>query len=222
MNIIFSNRRDAGRMLAKKLSVLGLVGNPIILGLPGGGTPIAFEVALALDAELDVFTVQKLGVPGREELAMGAIATGGFRLLNKEVVDLLKIPADVIDAVGDREERELHWQEQQYRHTSASPCVEDRVVIVVDDFIATGATMRVAVNAIKSAGAASVIVASPVGTRSAVAKLRRVADRVVVLSSPELWHGVGRWYQDFSPVTGGEVQELLRMAHERQLMPHGG
>lgn len=220
MNFCFSNRRHAGQMLARKLVVIGLTGNPLVLALPRGGVPVAFEIALRFDATLDVFTVRKLGVPGQEELAMGAIATGGYRYLNKEVVDLLKIPADVIDAVGDTEERELHRREQYYRQTSAPPCVEGRLVIVVDDGIATGSTMLVAVNALRSAGAASIVAAAPVAARSAVTALRKVADRVMILSTPEPFYGVGRWYQDFSQVTDDEVREYLRMSHESVLLHH--
>ena len=220
MNICFSNRRDAGQMLARKLLVIGLVGHPVVLALPRGGVPVAFEVALRFDASLDVVTTRKLGVPGHEEVAMGAIATGGFRYINRDVVDLLKIPSDVIDAVADAEERELHRRESYYRQSSAPPCVEGRLVIVVDDGIATGSTMLVAVNAVKSAGAASIVAAAPVAARDALTALRKAADRVVVLSTPEPFHGVGRWYQDFSQVTDAEVQEYLRMSHEAELFHH--
>jgi predicted phosphoribosyltransferase len=218
MNVYFSNRRDAGRLLARKIAALGLDPHPIVLGLPRGGLPVAFEVALELDAPLDVFTVRKLGVPGQEELAMGAIATGGIRVLNQQVIDMLRIPADVIDAVGDREEQELRRREQAYRHSSAPPPVEGRLVIMVDDGVATGSTMLAAVNAVKSAGAARVVVAAPVAARSSVAKLRKAADSLVILATPEPFYGVGQFYQDFSPTTDDEVQELLRMAHERELM----
>lgn len=220
MNLVYSNRREAGRQLARKLDSLGLRGEPLILGLPRGGVPVAFEVAYALDAPLDVFTVRKLGAPGNEELAMGAIATGGIRVINREVVEMLKIPAETIDAVGDKEERELRRREQAYRHTSAPPAVQDRLVILVDDGIATGTTMLAAVNAVKSAGAAQIVVAAPVAARSSVAKLRKAADRVVVLSTPEPFYGVGQFYQDFAPTTDEEVQDLLRVAHERHLMAH--
>jgi predicted phosphoribosyltransferase len=220
MNICFSNRRHAGEMLARKLLVIGIVGNPVILALPRGAVPVAFEIALRFDASLDVLSVRKLGVPGQEELAMGAVATGGFRYINRTVVDLLKISADVIDAVADTEERELHRREQYYRQTSAPPCVEGRLVIVVDDGVATGSTMLAAVNALKCAGAASIIAAAPVAARSAVAALRKVADRVVVLATPDPFYGVARWYQNFSQVTDEEVREFLRTSREAQLMNH--
>ncbi len=218
MTMIFSNRREAGLLLGRKLHSLKLGGDPLVLALPRGGVPVAFEIALELDVPLDVFTVRKLGVPGHEELAMGAIATGGIRVLNEEVVEGLNIPADVIDAVGDREEIELHRREQSYRHDSEPPDVRDRFVILVDDGIATGSTMLAAIQAVKSGGAAYVLVATPVAPRSTVSKLRKAADQVLVLSTPEPFHGVGQWYQDFAQTTDDEVRELLRIASERQLV----
>jgi predicted phosphoribosyltransferase len=193
-----------------------LPGDPL-LGLPRGGVPVAFEIALALNAPLDVFIVRKLGVPGQEELAMGAIATGGIRVLNMDVVNGLRIPADVIDAVGDREEVELRRRERYYREDQPLAVFKNRFVILTDDGIATGSTMLAAIRAIKDARAARVLVAAPVAARSTVAKLRKAADDVVVLSTPEPFHGVGQWYQDFSQTTDEEVRELLRFAHEREL-----
>lgn len=215
MKMIFANRREAGFLLARKLRSLSVPCDPLVLGLPRGGVPVAFEVALELDAPLDVFTVRKLGVPGHEELAMGAIATGGIRVLNEHVVDGLHIPADVIDAVGDREEEELHRRESAYRHTRNPPEVKGRFVILVDDGVATGSTMLAAIKAVKSAGASYVMVATPVSPRDTQAKLRHAADEVVVLSTPEPFHGVGQWYQDFSQTADDEVRDLLRMADER-------
>jgi putative phosphoribosyl transferase len=217
MNTTFSNRREAGFMLARKLHSLKLGRDRLVLALPRGGVPVAFEIALELDAALDVFTVRKLGVPGHEELAMGAIASGGIRVLNTDVVESLKISPDVIDAVGDREEIELHRREQSYRQDSAPPEVRDRFVILVDDGIATGSTMLAAIQAVQSGGAAHVLVATPVAPRSTVAKLRNAADQVIVLSTPEPFHGVGEWYRDFAQTTDDEVRELLRMANERHL-----
>ncbi len=215
MTFLFPNRRDAGRGLARKVRALRLHGNPVVLGLPRGGVPVAFEIALALDAPLDVFTVRKLGAPNHEELAMGAIATGGIRVLNQEVIEDLRIPTDIIDAVGDKEERELHRREHVYRQTSAPPAIEGRLVLLVDDGIATGSTMLAAVNAVKSAGAARVIIAAPVAAKTAVAKLCGEVDHIVVLATPEPFYGVGQFYQDFSATTDDEVLELLRTAHER-------
>jgi len=218
MNILFANRREAGRLLARKLRSLDLPGPLLFLGLPRGGVPVAFEIALELDAPLAVFTVRKLGVPGHEELAMGAIATGGIRVLNPEVIEMLKIPSDVIDAVGDKEERELHRREHVYRHASASPDIERRLAILVDDGIATGATMLAAANAVRSAGAAEIVIAAPVAARQSVPKLRKVSDQVVVLSKPDSFYGVGEFYQDFSPTADDEVIDLLRSADARVLI----
>jgi predicted phosphoribosyltransferase len=217
MNMIFSARREAGFMLGRKLRSLKLGRDPLVLALPRGGVPVAFEIALELDAPLDVFTVRKLGVPGHEELAMGAIATGGIRVLNAEVVEGLKISPDVIDAVAEREEIELHRREQSYRQDSAAPDVTNRFVILVDDGIATGSTMLAAIQAVQNGGAAHVLVATPLAPRSTVAKLRKAADQVVVLSTPEPFHGVGQWYQDFAQTTDDEVREFLRIANERRL-----
>ena len=217
MNAIFSNRREAGFMLARKLHSLKLGRDSLVLALPRGGVPIAFEIALELDAPLDVFTVRKLGVPGHEELAMGAIASGGIRVLNADVVEGLNISQDVIDAVADREEIELHRREQSYRQDSAPPDVKDRFLILVDDGIATGSTMLAAIQAVQSGGAAHVFVATPLAPRSTVSKLRKTADQVVVLSTPEPFHGVGQWYEDFAQTTDSEVREFLRIANERHL-----
>jgi putative phosphoribosyl transferase len=151
---------------------------------------------------------------------MGAIATGGIRVLDREVVEMLNIPADVIDAVGDREEQELYRREEVYRRNSAPPALQDREVILVDDGIATGSTMMAAVKAVKSAGAARVIIAAPVAAKLTLLKLRKAADQVVVLSTPEPFYGVGQWYQDFSQTSDDEVQECLRVAHERELAVH--
>jgi len=211
----FSNRREAGGLLGGKLAAAGRWTHPLVLGLPRGGVPVAFEVALELDAPLDVFTVRKLGVPGNEELAFGAIATGGIRVFNREIIEQFHISTHVADEVGDKAERELRWCEQAYRHTSAPPPVQGRQVILVDDGIATGATMQAAVNAVRIAGAAWVVVAVPVAARESVAKLRKQVDRMITLAVPAPFCSVGRFFQDFSPTTDGEVQELLRIAAAR-------
>ena len=215
MNPIFSNRREAGLLLGRKLHSLKLGRDPLAFALPRGGVPVAFEIALELEAPLDVFTVRKLGVPGHEELAMGAIATGGIRVLNEEVLKGLNISAKMIEAVADREEIELRRREQAYRHESIAPDVRNRFVILVDDGIATGSTMSAAIEAVKSGGATHVLVATPLAPRSTVSKLRKAADQVVVLCTPEPFRGVGQWYQDFDQTTDDEVREFLRIANER-------
>ena len=215
--MIFQNRREAGRLLGKKLRALGLGEYPFVLALPRGGVPVAFEIALQLDAPLDVFVVRKLGVPGHEELAMGAIATGGIRVLDNDIIRTLRIPPEVIDAVADREEQELLRRERVFRHGNAPQDLQDRVIILVDDGLATGSTMLAAVRAARSAGAANVLVAVPVASRSAVQKVRRIADEVIALTTPEPFYGVGQWYQDFTQTTDQEVCEFLRMATEKQV-----
>ena len=169
MTTVFANRREAGYLLGEKLASLELPSEPLVLGLPRGGVPVAFEIALALNAPLDVFIVRKLGVPGQEELAMGAIATGGIRVLNMEVVNALRIAADLIDAVGDREEVELRRRERYYREDHPVPVLKNRFVILTDDGIATGSTMLAAIRAMKAADVARVLVAAPVAARSTVA-----------------------------------------------------
>jgi putative phosphoribosyl transferase len=217
MNTVFSNRREAGALLARRVHSAKLGGEPLVLALPRGGVPVAFEIAMELDAPFDVFTVRKLGVPGHEELAMGAIATGGIRVLNEDVVDGLNISPEMIEAVAQREEVELRRREQAYRQESGAPDVRDRFVILVDDGIATGSTMLAAIQAVKTGGAAHVLVATPVAPRSTVAKLRKAADQVMVLSTPEPFHGVGQWYHDFEQTTDDEVREFLRIANQRHV-----
>jgi predicted phosphoribosyltransferase len=226
MNLIFTNRYEAGFLLGRKLRSQWPQGEPLILALPRGGVPVGYQVALELNAPLDVFTVRKLGVPGHEELAMRAIATSGIRVMNDEVVDTLAIPAEVVDAVTQREAAELRRRELAYRHTTKPPQVKDRSVILVDDGVATGSTMLAAIKAVKREGASYVMVAAPVMARGTVSKLRKEADEVVALSTPEPFEGVGRWYQNFTPTMDDEVRELLRMADlretEKMKLAHSG
>ena len=180
-----------------------------------GGVPVAYEVAQALRAPLDVFLVRKLGVPGREELAMGALASGGVRVLNDPVVQALDIPGEVIDAVAAQEQRELERRERAYRGDQAPPEVRGRTVILVDDGLATGSTMRAAVAALRRQGPARVVVAVPVGAAEACEDFRCEADEAVCARTPEPFHAVGLWYDDFSQTTDVEVRELLSRAAER-------
>ena len=185
MNAFFANGREAGIQLGERLRTLELWPNPLVLGLLRGGIPIGFELSLALHASLDILIVRKLGIPGHEELAMGAVASGGIRVVNTEVVDLLRIPPEVIDAVGDREEAELQRREMSYRANRPAPDVNGRFVILCDDGIATGSTMMAAIQAMRKAGAARVLVAAPVAAKVTVEKLSKEADDVVVLWTAE-------------------------------------
>ena len=217
MTLPFRDRRDAGRQLAAKLIAYANRPDVIVLGLPRGGVPVAAEVAEALGAPLDAFLVRKLGVPGHEELAMGAIASGGIRVLNEEVVGPLAIPAAVIDAVEATERRELVRRERLYRGSQSPPAVRDRTVILVDDGLATGSTMRAAAQALRQLHPARLVAAVPVGSATVCASLRDVVDDVICAETPEPFFAVGVWYEDFGPTSDAEVQEVLRRAAERQL-----
>jgi erythromycin esterase-like protein/predicted phosphoribosyltransferase len=217
MALPFRDRRDAGRQLAAKLASYVHRPDVVVLGLPRGGVPVAFEVAEALAAPLDAFLVRKLGVPGHEELAMGAIASGGIRVLNEDVVDSLAIPEAAIAAVEAQERQELARRERLYRGGLPSPAVEDRTVILVDDGLATGSTMRAAARALRQRHPARLIAAVPVGSASVCASLRDVVDDVVCAETPEPFYAVGIWYESFGQTSDAEVQKLLRQAAERPL-----
>ena len=212
MREIFRNRTEAGQLLAAKLMRYKDHRNLIVLGLPRGGVVTAFEVAKALRAPLDVFVVRKLGTPGRRELAMGAIATGAVRVLNEEVVEGFGIPKEVIDAVTAREEQELKRREVAYRGSYSEPEVRGKTVILVDDGIATGSTIRAAVRALSAQRPARLIVAVPTAAGSTCRELRPEVDELVALMTPELFSGVGEWYQDFSQTSDAEVTNLLERA----------
>ncbi len=205
----FRNRADAGRALATLLSRFADRADALVLALPRGGVPVAFEVASVLHVPLDVFVVRKLGVPGQPELAMGAIASGGIRVLNTEVVDQLGIPSSAIDQVAEHERVELERRERQYRGDKAPPAIAGRVVILVDDGLATGSTMRAAALAVRQRGPSSVVVAVPVAPPSTCEALRSDADEVVCAVTPSYFSAVGLWYDDFSQTTDEEVLELL-------------
>ena len=211
----FVNRLSAGRALAKSLHDYANRSDVIVLALPRGGVPVAYEVARALGAPLDVFLVRKLGVPGHEELAMGAIATGNVRVLNEDVVTYLGIPDELIDKVASREQRELARRETIYRGASAPLNVSGRTVIIVDDGLATGSTMRAAVKALKNLGPARIIVAAPVAASETCESLEADVDSTCVcVMSPEPFQGVGLWYRDFSQTTDEEVCYLLKHAKQ--------
>ncbi len=206
---IFLNREQAGRALAVELSAYADRHDTIVLALPRGGVPIGYEVARALRAPLDVFLVRKLGVPGHEELAMGAVATGGVLVLNHEVVRRLRIPESVIGTAAERESEELGRRDRSYRGARPPPDVTGRTVILVDDGFATGSTMLAAVRALRPQGPGRIVVGAPVAAPDTCELLRADADEVVCLVTPDPFQAVGLWYEDFSQTTDEEVRELL-------------
>jgi putative phosphoribosyl transferase len=208
----FPNRAEAGRLLATKLSKYSGRDDVIVLGLPRGGVPVAYEVAQSLRVPLDVFIVRKLGVPGFEELAVGAIASGGVRVLNDEVVRALPNANEIIEAVTQRETAEVQRREHEYRDGRPAPEISGRVVILIDDGLATGATMRAAVAALRQRGAAKIVVAVPVGPPDTCREFEAEADEVVCASAPEFFQAVGQYYEDFSQTSDQEVRDLLARA----------
>lgn len=205
--MVFKDRIEAGRALAQRLADYADRRDVLVLALPRGGVPVAFEVAKALKAPLDVFVVRKLGAPGQEELAMGAIARGGVRVINDEVASFFD--KETIDAVAARETQELERRERDYRGRRPPPELRERTAIVVDDGLATGSTMRAAVAALRQWQPRRIVVAVPVAARETRDKLEREADAVVCVATPEPFRGVGRWYGDFSQTTDEEVRRLL-------------
>jgi predicted phosphoribosyltransferase len=205
----FRDRREAGELLGKALSQRRNLSNLIVLGLPRGGVPVAFQVAQALQAPLDVFIVRKLGVPGHEELAMGAIASGGVRVFNDDVLPFLSLPQQVIDGVIAREQHELERREKSYRGSRAPLDVRGKHVIVVDDGLATGATMRAAVEALQKMEPAAITVAVPVAARQTCSDFKARGIDVLCLRTPEPFQAVGLWYDDFSQTEDREVHDLL-------------
>src|SRR5438445_3876086 len=217
----FRDRREAGRLLGAHLSAYANLPDVLVLALPRGGVPVAAEVARALEAPLDVFVVRKLGVPGHEELAMGAIASGGVRVLNEDVVRPLRIPGDVIDAVAAEEQQELERRERAYRGDRPAPDVRGRAVILVDDGLATGSTMRAAVAALRQQRPARIVVAVPVGAAETCAEFQAEADETICARTPEPFYAVGLWYDDFSQTTDEEVHDLLERAAEGHAPAYG-
>jgi putative phosphoribosyl transferase len=205
----FADRRQAGRKLASQLANYANNSDVLVLGLPRGGVPVAFEVARALRAPLDVFLVRKLGVPGHEELAMGAIATGGVRVVNEEVTNQMDISSSAIDEVARLEEQELKRRERLYRRDRAPPNVQGRTIILIDDGLATGSTMRAAATALAKMQPSKIVVAVPVAAAETCADLRSEVDEVICGATPEPFMAVGAWYSDFEQTTDQEVRELL-------------
>lgn len=214
--MIYRDRTDAGKKLAARLSKFKDRNDVVVLALPRGGVPVAYEVAQALNAPLDIFLVRKLGVPGHEELAMGAIATGGVRVLNQDVVDYLKIPPQVIDAVAAREMKELKRREIKYRGDRPAPDVTGKTVILIDDGLATGSTVRAAAQALRQQEPAHSVVAVPVSAPQTCDEYQIGVDEIICASTPEPFRGVGQWYDDFSQTTDEEVHDLLERARNQQ------
>jgi putative phosphoribosyl transferase len=213
----FRDRIHAGRRLAAELAPYAARHNLLVLALPRGGVPVGFEVAQELGAPLDVFLVRKLGVPGHEEFAMGAIASGGIRVLSVDVVRRLRIPASAIEAAAEREQRELERRERAFRGDRPEPEIRGRTVILVDDGLATGSTMRAAVEALGSQHPERLVVAVPVAAPETCDAFRPLVDDIVCAVTPEPFFAVGQWYHDFSQTTDAEVHDLLDRARERQL-----
>lgn len=209
---IFRDRRDAGQKLAQKLMKYHDRPDVVILALPRGGVPVAFEVAQALNVVLDILLVRKLGVPGHEELAMGAIASGGVRILNEDVVRILRLPDDVIDLATARELKELERREKAYRGDRPRPNLQNRIAIIVDDGLATGASMRAAINALRLQQPKRIVVAVPTASPETCETFEQEVDEIICATTPQPFMGVGMWYRDFGQVTDQEVRELLAQA----------
>jgi predicted phosphoribosyltransferase len=206
---LFRDRRDAGRKLAQKLIDYRGRKDVIVLALPRGGVPVAYEVALALNAPMDIFIVRKLGLPGHEEVAIGAIASSGVRVLNKDIVRYFNIPEALIDAVARRELQELERRARAYRGNRPPPEVEDRTVILIDDGLATGASMRAAVAGLRAHSPTQIVIAVPTAAPETCEALKPEVDKIICATTPDPFYGVSRWYENFSQTTDEEVKRLL-------------
>lgn len=213
----FRDRTDAGQVLARHLEEYAGREDVLVLALPRGGVPVAYEVARELGAPLDLFLVRKLGLPGHEELAMGAIASGGVRVMNEQVTGSFRVPEHRVEEVETRERAELERRDRAYRGDRPAPVIEDRTVILVDDGLATGSTMRAAAEAVRQRRPHRTVVAVPVAARETCDALRAEVDEVVCAWTPEPFMAVGLWYEDFTQTTDDEVRELIAAAahHER-------
>ena len=210
--MIFRDRTDAGHILASKLTKYLNQVNTVILALPRGGVPVAYEIGKALGLPVDIFVVRKLGVPGHEELAMGAIASGGVRHINRDVVDQLRIDSETIDVASRREQKEIERREQLYRGQRSPVDVRNKTVIVVDDGLATGSTMHAAIAALRQHRPARIVVAVPAASPQACSEIADQVDEIICAATPEPFYAVGQWYQEFSQTTDDEVRELLARA----------
>jgi len=214
--MIFRDRNDAGQKLAAQLTRYANRDDVTVLALPRGGVPVAYEVAKRLNAPLDIFLVRKLGVPGHEELAMGAIASGGVTVVNQDIVDYLRIPEALIEAVRQKEQFELERRDQAYRGDRPPPDVTDRIVILIDDGLATGSTMRAAAESLRFQNPKRIVVAVPVSSPETCEAFRSEVDEIICAATPEHFQGVGLWYDNFSQTSDHEVRELMRRAIQHQ------
>nr|WP_309730701.1 phosphoribosyltransferase [Chamaesiphon sp. OTE_75_metabat_556] len=215
----FRNRSEAGKLLASKLIQYANRPDLLVLGIPRGGVPVSFEIATALNAPLDICLVRKLGVPGNKELAMGAIATGGFEVLNEDLLDWLRISGHTIAEVADLELQELQHHDLIYRGDRSPLDIRDRIVILVDDGLSTGAMMRAAIGVLKPQQPQRIIIAVPVAPLDTCDRLRTEVDEVVCLITPEQFCGIGLWYEDFTQTTDAQVCELLTVATHNPQCP---
>ena len=213
--MIFGNRAEAGRKLAEKLRSYAKRNDVVVLGIPRGGVPVAFEVAAALDAPLDVFLSRKLGVPGQEELAFGAVATGGVRVLDQELIEAVGISKQEIEEITNRVRSELERREHAYRGSRPHLQLEGKIAILIDDGIATGSSMRAAIDALRHLKPARIIVAVPVAPLSTCHRLRSEVDELVCVHMPEAFYAIGQFYDDFSQVADEEVTSLIQRAGQR-------
>src|SRR6516162_5889700 len=216
MKTQFFNRTEAGQYLAENLNNYANREDVLVLALPRGGVPVAAEVAKRLNAPLDVFVVRKLGLPGHPELAMGAMASGGARVFNGEIMNAFRIPDEVVDAVSAEEFIELQRRERVYRDDLPPLELEGKTVILIDDGIATGSTMRAAISAMRELNAGRIVVGAPLIAAPTYDEIRRAADDVAAVMVPEKFYAVGQWYEDFSQTTDDEVRALLAQAARRQ------
>ncbi len=208
----FRDRTEAGQLLGEKLAAYADRPDVLVLALPRGGVPVGFEVAKTLNVPLDIFLVRKLGVPGQEELAMGAIASGGVRVINDDVVRYLRIPDEIIDAVAEKEQQELERRERAYRGDRPAPEIRGRTIILVDDGLATGSTMRAAAAALRKQQPSQIVVAVPIAAPKTCDEFRDEVDEIVCAVTPEPFYAVGVWYEDFSQTSDEEVRDLLEQA----------
>jgi len=218
----FKDRAHAGRWLAERLSRYANCPDVLVLALPRGGVPVAFEIARALHTQLDIFLVRKLGVPGQEELAMGAIATGGVCVLNEDIITYLGISQEEIDPVVAEQQKELERRERTYRVNRPPPDLRGRTVILVDDGLATGSTMRAAVSAVRKQLPAKIVIAVPIAAPAVCDDFKEEVDEIVCGLTPEGFFAVGFWYQDFSQTTDEEIRDLLSRAAREQPAVSGG